>query len=870
VTIACLDASATITALAARIARVPEAEIDADTPFALLGIDSVGAIELAAAVEEAFGLELPPDVLADCRDVRSLTAEVDAMRSRRLGEPSADPFEQMYADAVLPADVVPGSHRSGAAARDLRSAQTILLTGVTGFLGRWIAKTLLKESQATLVCLVRSGRLQSRACGSRLTVVNGDLSLPQLGLSPAAFDDLANSVDAVCHAAAIVNWVLPYRALRATNVTGTLDLLRLAAPRSLPFHFVSSLSVCYSTTASAVANEQDDQLPHLGGLHLGYAQSKVVAEALVREAGRRGLPVTIYRPSFISGHSVTGAFNADDILARIVAGCVRMGLAPDLDWTLDSVPVDVTARRLLDLSDQRGTVHVRHPRPRHWRECVLWMRLYGYDVRLVPYHAWLAELEQETSPAGDPSHPLRPLRSFFLNRPAGARGQTLPELMLSSHRTERRPLDDDAYPPLDAALLHRYFDAFVANGTLPQVQRKPDTPRVFCSVRLERDQRQRTVDETWFRSALGSDVTQAVLTERLSNHSIISELTSWRSGLPTGLFRYRVTCASDPQPRDVVLKIKAADREPIAVGEALARVCDDRVGDAYARSAHRVGLLSSHLRELAIYEQKDSRFLAHAPTALATVADQERGTWTLILEHLSGAKLRDAVDRVEDWTDTDIDCAIRGLATLQSIWYGREQELRRTAWLGHVQSTSDAADMADLWMALATHAAPRFAAWADPAISSIQRRLIAAIDRWWRPLEDLPRTLIHNDFNPRNICLQATAARSRLIAYDWELATVGVPQHDLAELLCFVLPPHTTDRYLAFCIERHRTLLERECGTTIEARDWERGFRSALYDLMINRLPMYALVHRVRPQSFLPRVVRTWRRLYARFPLESA
>jgi thioester reductase-like protein len=868
VTVMCADAAATIAALAARIARVSETEVDLDTPFALLGLDSIGAIELAAAVEQALGLELPPDVIAECRDVRSLTAAVDAVRSRTRDDRAADPLEQMYADAVLPPDVAPAGGCVDTAPQGLRSAQTILLTGVTGFLGRWIAKTLLRESSATLVCLVRSGRLASRACGSRLRIVNGDLSVPSLGLGRATFDDLAGSVDAVCHAAAMVNWVLPYRALRATNVSGTVDLLRLAARRSLPFHFVSSMSVCYSTSAPSVIDEEHDPLPHLNGLHLGYAQSKGVAEALVREAGRRGLPVTIYRPSFISGHSATGAFNADDILARVVAGCVRMGIAPDLDWTLDCVPVDITARRLLDLSHHRGTVHVRHPRPRHWRECALWMRLYGYDVRLVPYHAWLAQFDRETSPTGDPCHPLRPLRTFFLNRPAGARGQTLPELMLASHRAERRPGDEGDYPPLDASLLHRYFDAFVEGGTLPR-------PRTFTATvnhdgHEDREAHGGRLGYPWFSAALGKEVTHAELVERLSDHSIISELTAWRSGRPTGLFRYRITCPSDHHPRDVVVKVKAADRESIAVGDALARLCDNRLGDAYARSAHRVGLSSSHLRELAIYTQTEPRFLHHAPAALATVSDEAAGTWTVILEHLNGVTLRDPVDRVDDWTETDIDCALRGLAALQSVWYGREDQLRTTPWIGYVQSTADACDMGDLWMALASHAAPRFSAWGDPAISSIQRRLIAAVDRWWQPLENLPRTLIHNDFNPRNICIQNRATESRLIAYDWELATVGVPQHDLAELLCFVLPPDTTDRYIAFWIDRHRTLLERACRTTIEPRDWERGFRSSLYDLMINRLPMYALVHRVKPQSFLPRVVRTWRRLYARFPLETA
>ena len=154
----------------------------------------------------------------------------------------------------------------------------------------------------------------------RLDIVSADLARPMLGLEPGTAAALADRADAICHAGATVNWVQSYRSLRAANVAGTLELLRIAARRGTPFHFVSSLSVCYSTTAPQSVDETYDPLPDLAGLHLGYAQTKVVAETLVREAGRRGLAVAIYRPSLISGHSESGAFNRDDILARVVSG----------------------------------------------------------------------------------------------------------------------------------------------------------------------------------------------------------------------------------------------------------------------------------------------------------------------------------------------------------------------------------------------------------------------------------------------------------------------------------------------------------------------------------------------------------------------
>jgi hypothetical protein len=106
----------------------------------------------------------------------------------------------------------------------------------------------------------------------------------------------------------------------------------------------------------------------------------------------------------------------------------------------------------------------------------------------------------------------------------------------------------------------------------------------------------------------------------------------------------------------------------------------------------------------------------------------------------------------------------------------------------------------------------------------------------------------------------------RLCAYDWELARIGVPQRDLAELLCFALPATVSRATVARWVERSRELLQEQTGHPIGAEDWDRGFRASLCELLVDRLAMYAMVDRFRPQQFLPRVVRTWKALNHHFP----
>ena len=121
----------------------------------------------------------------------------------------------------------------------------------------------------------------------------------------------------------------------------------------------------------------------------------------------------------------------------------------------------------------------------------------------------------------------------------------------------------------------------------------------------------------------------------------------------------------------------------------------------------------------------------------------------------------------------------------------------------------------------------------------------------------LPRTLVHHDFNPRNIALRTTPLGPRFCAFDWELAAYDLPQRDLVELLCFVLTPENAaqaNRYLEYA----RLALERACRRAFDAGAWHSGVRIALADFGVRRLPMYFIAHRFRPQGFLERVTRTW------------
>ena len=89
------------------------------------------------------------------------------------------------------------------------------------------------------------------------------------------------------------------------------------------------------------------------------------------------------------------------------------------------------------------------------------------------------------------------------------------------------------------------------------------------------------------------------------------------------------------------------------------------------------------------------------------------------------------------------------------------------------------------------------------------RRFLDGFDEALSAMERGPRTLTHNDFNTRNICLRPEGPGPRLAVYDWELPCVQNPQRDLIEFLVYALPAGASmdlfNDYAAFyreCLER--------------------------------------------------------------------
>uniref|UniRef100_A0A1B6HPE2 Fatty acyl-CoA reductase n=1 Tax=Homalodisca liturata TaxID=320908 RepID=A0A1B6HPE2_9HEMI len=279
--------------------------------------------------------------------------------------------------------------------------KVIFLTGGTGFLGKILIDKLLRTCPTVerifLLMREKNGltieerltkllddmvfarlKKENPEFAKRLSVVHGDLHIPNLGLSANHVALLSETVDIVVHSAATLRFDERLGVAITTNVAGTKQLCLLAQEMSRLKAFVY-VSTAFSNCDSAVIPESvclppicpdtlillselldEKMLDNIAPLLLGakpntYIYTKSAAEGLINRFSST-LPVAILRPSIVIStlsEPLPGWINniqgPTGVVASASIGVLRAILCND-HAVANLVPVDYTANAILALA----------------------------------------------------------------------------------------------------------------------------------------------------------------------------------------------------------------------------------------------------------------------------------------------------------------------------------------------------------------------------------------------------------------------------------------------------------------------------------------------------------------------------------------
>lgn len=511
---------ATVTKAVQATLGVPAADVSPEARFIDLGGDSLSALTFSTLLADIYGIEVPVGVVIDpTGDLLTITGHIERHRAPGTARPTYPSVhgtgatevhaEELTLNRFIDDDILKSAMLLSQPTAEVR---TVLLTGATGFLGRFLAMEWLEglaESRGKLICLTRGAdaaqarqRIEAvlgsdaallerfRALAAdHLEVVAGDIGEPRLGLDEATWRRLADTVDLVVHPAAHVNHMLPYRQLFAPNVVGTAEIIRLAITRRLkPIHYVSTMGV--SAVAHQLVDEDTDirrSVPSCtidDGYANGYGISKWAGEVLMREAHDLcGLPVAVFRPGMILADSrYTGQLNVPDIFTRLLFSLVTTGVAPRSFYRdsadqeggrphYEGLPVDFLADTIAAIGPQHGssfgTYNTTNPHDDgiSLDTFVDWIIAAGFPVEKIDdYSTWLARFEtaMRALPENQRGHSVLTVLDVYREPMAAVAGSPVPgERFRGAVRAAGR-----AIPHLSRELIDKYLTDLQRIGVL--------------------------------------------------------------------------------------------------------------------------------------------------------------------------------------------------------------------------------------------------------------------------------------------------------------------------------------------------------------------------------------------------------------------
>jgi hydroxymethylglutaryl-CoA reductase (NADPH) len=376
------------------------------------------------------------------------------------------------------------------------------------------------------------------------------------------------------------------------------------------------------------------------------------------------------------------------------------------------------------------------------------------------------------------------------------------------------------------------------------------------------------IDSKFFSSLLREEQALVRQSQEIAleqNSGILSELKWNEEKKALGIRRYRLdmTIAQRPVRRNVILKLKKSDNDLIDTGLQMSKLSgNDSLAGLFASQSSVFNIENSHVREIRIYQHGLPELLKFCPRYFGSRIEEERELFALLLEDLSGHAHLDTVNQPELWQMDDIQAVLRDMARLHSVYFQANTEETTKTLLVHAFDMQSILDSQALLQELANHNADNYPWMKQTVLFERVREFLDQPLAYGGIADRYPKTLVHNDFNPRNLGMRIDGgAEKSLVIYDWELACFANPQRDLIEFLSFVFTDDTPMERFVEYVEGYRKQLETACSVALEPEEFWRVLQINALVFAATRLNLYYLGQGILKLKFIERVYKNLDRL---------
>jgi hydroxymethylglutaryl-CoA reductase (NADPH) len=296
---------------------------------------------------------------------------------------------------------------------------------------------------------------------------------------------------------------------------------------------------------------------------------------------------------------------------------------------------------------------------------------------------------------------------------------------------------------------------------------------------------------------------------------------------------------------EIIIKSKPLDRELIQGIEVLAGLIDENLKEIFSKNKHLCPYVGGHETEAKIYRLLSDQFSDLIPGFFGELSDPNREIYLLCLENLNqkGLHISNAENFPNRFSSPIRTNVIESIAKIHGYYHA--QFLKKK--------------LPDLKLFSVEKHLPLSHALFDFGMSNFvaqplaikHREVLSSLKKSLPLLNELPLTLIHNDFNPRNIAIRKDG---RACFYDWELARLSYPHKDLMEFILFTLPDDFKMTAVFELIEKHRLQFNQSSMTEQSKELWIAGCQFGLKELICTSLSYYYIGHQFSQTPFIERI----------------
>ncbi len=331
------------------------------------------------------------------------------------------------------------------------------------------------------------------------------------------------------------------------------------------------------------------------------------------------------------------------------------------------------------------------------------------------------------------------------------------------------------------------------------------------------------------------------LDKNFVENGIIISLTSRINNKLTGFVPLEIELKNPTRHQKILLKSKPLDLEVIQGLHFMAAMIDPDLADLISTYRPFLEYQHSHLKEIEMYRRLHAFPQKYTPTYLGNYQNERREIHILAQELLNEENilLFNTENNPELWQAFHIQSVIKTITEIHLAFSNLND-------VPHFIPTFEPWKAAPLYRKFAAIITTEYN---DTEWQDLPLRIFDFIDQLESAHQNLnlPKTIIHNDFNSRNIAIRSNGA---VCIYDWELAMIDFPHRDIVEFLSFVMPIDFCPTDFLGYLDVHFSLQNDNYSWS----DWKQGYIYTLKSYIVCRLSFYMTGKIVVDYPFAERV----------------